>query len=232
MVLNNLNFEIHQGQLAALVGENGAGKTTIVKLLARLYDPTEGEIKIGENNLKDCPVEFIRKNISVVFQDFNHYQMLVRENIGVGDVTEIENIKKINDVANLTGVDKFIHTLPLGYDTQLGRWFEKGQELSIGQWQRIALARGFMRDAPILIFDEPTSHLDARAEAEIFEALEKFRKDKIVIIISHRLKTVRMADKIIVLQKGTIVEDGKHEELMENKGLYHQLFSLQAEGYK
>jgi len=230
-VLENLSFDIKRGEVIAFVGENGAGKTTIVKLLTRLYDPTEGNVFFCGKNMRDIPPDSIRKNISVVFQDFNHYQILVRENIAVGDLNHFEDMEKIKTTSELSGADGFIQNLTQGYDTQLGRWFEKGQELSIGQWQRIALARGFMKDAPILIFDEPTSHIDAKAEAEIFDSIEKFRKDKIIIIISHRLKTVRTADKIIVLEKGKITEQGKHDELMEKNGLYATMFNLQARGY-
>ena len=157
--------------------------------------------------------------------------MLVKDNIKVGDVSSPNGEDRMHSVSRLAGADSFINSLPEGFDTQLGRWFEKGKELSIGQWQKLALARAFMRDAPILIFDEPTSHLDARAEAEIFTAIEEFRKDKIVIVISHRLKTVRRADTIIVLNKGSIIESGNHDELMAGDGLYASLFNLQAEGY-
>ena len=170
--------------------------------------------------------------MSVLFQDFNHYQLLVKDNIKVGDISSLDGEDRMHSVSRLAGADTFINSLPEGFETQLGKWFERGQELSIGQWQKLALARGFMRDAPILIFDEPTSHLDARAESEIFKAIEEFRKDKIVIVISHRLKTVRRADVIIVLHKGAVVETGNHDELMGINGLYANLFNLQAESYK
>lgn len=231
-VLKNFNLIINPKEKIALVGENGSGKTTIIKLLCRFYDVSEGEILVNGINLKKLDLNDWYKALGVLFQDFVKYEYTAWENIHFGKVDEKENIKKIVEAAISSGADSMIKKLEYGYDQILGRTFEGGIELSVGQWQKIALARGFFRNAPILILDEPTASIDAKAEAEIFNRVEKLSKDKTVIIISHRFSTVRNADKIYVIDEGKIVESGSHKELMEINGRYATLFNLQAKGYR
>ena len=231
-VLKNFNFIIKPGEKVALVGENGAGKTTIVKLLARFYDVDSGEILIKGVNLKDLDLNDWYKSIGVLFQDFVKFEYPVKENIRFGKIYEEENLNKIIEAATLSGADSMIRKLDKGYKQMLGRTFEGGIELSAGQWQKIALARGFLRDAQVLILDEPTAAIDAKAEAEIFNRVEKLSRNKTVMIISHRFSTVRNADKIYVIDGGRIVESGSHKELMELNGQYATLFHLQARGYQ
>ena len=230
--LKNVSFTIHSGEAVALVGRNGAGKTTIVKLLTRLYDPDEGEILIGGRNIKEYDLEELREKVGVIFQDYVTYFMSARENIGVGRIAEIENQALVSSAAQKSGANTVIDKLPEGYETMLGRWFEKGTQLSGGEWQKVALARAFMRDAPILILDEPTSSLDAQAEYDVFAKFRVLTKGKTAIFISHRFSTVRLADRILVLENGQIIENGSHHELIVLDGRYAELFNLQAEAYR
>ncbi len=230
--LKNVSFTIHSGEAVALVGRNGAGKTTIVKLLTRLYDPDEGEILIGGRNIKEYDLEELREKVGVIFQDYVTYFMSARENIGVGRIAEIENQALVSSAAQKSGANTVIDKLPEGYETMLGRWFEKGTQLSGGEWQKVALARAFMRDAPILILDEPTSSLDAQAEYDVFAKFRVLTKGKTAIFISHRFSTVRLADRILVLENGQIIENGPHQELVALGGHYADLFNLQAEAYR
>ncbi len=231
-VLKNINLFIPPGESIALVGLNGAGKTTLGKLLTRLYDPTEGEILLDGHDLREYDLASLHQRFGVIFQDFVRYQFSVRENIGFGQVDELENLAKIKDAAERGGADQVIEGMPNGYETILGRRWEKGLELSGGQWQKIALARAFMRNAEALILDEPTSALDAEAEYEIFKRFRELMSGRIAVLISHRFSTVRMADRIVVLSDGRIVELGSHAELMARGGPYSRLFELQAEGYR
>lgn len=231
--LENINLHLKPGQSMALVGENGSGKTTLIKLLSRLYDPTEGRILLDGADLKQWNVEALRERIGVIFQDFGRYQFTVGENIGTGDVRRFDDESGWQRAADMAKADDFIQAMPKSYQTQLGRWFKGGRELSGGQWQKVALSRAFMREqADILVLDEPTAAIDARAEAEVFEHFRQLSHDKITILISHRFSTVRMADHIVVIEKGQLIEQGSHEELMQNQGHYAQLFTLQAKGYQ
>lgn len=231
-ILNNFNLTIQSGEKVALVGENGAGKTTLIKLLLRFYDVTEGEILINGINIKDVNLEEWHKHIGALFQDFIKYQFTFKENVYFGDITKVQEEKLLKEAIEKSGADKFLNTLPEGYDQIVGKMFESGIELSGGQWQKLALARAFFRNSPILILDEPTSAIDAKSEYEIFENVQKLQKDKTVIIISHRFSTVRNADRILVLDEGRILEEGNHKYLLDKKGLYAELFNIQAKGYK
>ena len=231
--LNNVSLHIKPGQSLAIVGENGSGKTTLIKLLTRLYKPTNGKIFFEGLELKEWDIDVLRKKIGVIFQDFARYQLIVGENIGIGDVEEIEKEPRIREAAHKGMADVFVKDLPQSYKTQLGTWFKDGKELSGGQWQKIALSRAFMRSkADILVLDEPTAAIDAKAEAEIFSHFRDLTANKISIIISHRFSTVRMADHIIVLDKGKIQEEGSHTDLLDTGGQYATLFNLQAQGYQ
>ena len=230
--LRNISFTVRAGDTIALVGRNGAGKTTIVKLLTRLYDPDEGEILVGGRNIKEYDLRELREQVGVIFQDYVTYFLSARENIGVGRVGDIENHELVSSAARKSGADTLIERLPEGYETMLGRWFNKGTQLSGGEWQKVALARAFMRDAGILILDEPTSSLDARAEYEVFTHFRTLTGGKTAIFISHRFSTVRLADRIFVLENGRIIENGSHEQLMDLDGHYAELFNLQAEAYR
>lgn len=231
-VLDNFSLTIKPGQKIAFVGENGAGKTTIIKLLARFYDVNEGEILINGKNLKELDLSTWYKTLGVLFQDFVKYEYPLKDNIYFGKIFAPENIQEIIKAAKLSGADSVASQLPHGYNQILGRTFEGGLELSAGQWQKVALARGFLRDAPILILDEPTAAIDAKAEFEIFDRVEQLSKDKSLIIISHRFSTVRNANKIYVIDKGKIKEEGTHKELIKLGGIYATLFNLQAKGYQ
>lgn len=231
--LDNVNLHIQPGESLAIVGENGSGKTTLIKLLGRLYAPSAGRIMLEGLELSQWDIDALRRKIGVIFQDFARYQLLVGENIGIGDVDELDNEPQVHDAARKGMADAFIRDLPGDYRTQLGTWFKDGKELSGGQWQKIALSRAFMRNkADILILDEPTAAIDARAEAEIFAHFGKLTANRISIIISHRFSTVRIADHIIVLEQGSIQEQGSHEELLRADGQYAKLFKLQAKGYQ
>ena len=231
-VLKDINFEIKPGERIALVGLNGSGKTTLIKLLTRLYDPTEGQILLDGVDLRQYDLPSLRQLFGVIFQDFVHYQFTVQENIGFGQIEEIEDLASIKAAAEKGGASEIIEAMPNGYATMLGRRWEKGLELSGGQWQKIALARAFMRKAEILVLDEPTSALDAIAEYEVFQRFGELVQGRIAVLISHRFSTVRMADRIVVLADGKIHEMGSHSELMNLDGFYARLFNLQAEGYK
>jgi ATP-binding cassette subfamily B protein len=231
-VLEDVSFQIGRGQKLALVGENGAGKTTLIKLLTRLYEPSSGSIRLDGLPLADWEPNALRARISVIFQDFIRYQLLLGENIGAGDVTQFQDVEAWQRAGEQGMVDDFVERLPQGYHTQLGRWFKGGRELSTGQWQKTALARAFMREhADIMVLDEPTAAMDAEAEAEVFQRFRGLSETRMGIVISHRFSTVRMADHIIVLERGRVVEHGSHAELMQLQGRYARLFTLQAEGY-
>lgn len=231
-ILKNLFLTISSGEKIALVGENGAGKTTIIKLLLRFYDVTEGEILINNINIKDLNLEEWHTQVGALFQDFIKYQFTFKENVYFGNLDEKNNEELLKAAITKAGADKYLDSLPKGIDQIVGKMFDDGIDLSGGQWQKLALARAFFRNAPVLILDEPTSAIDAKAEYEIFENVQKLQKDKTVIIISHRFSTVRNADRILVLDEGKIIEAGNHESLMKQKGLYAELFELQAKGYK
>lgn len=231
--LNKINLHIIPSESLAIVGENGSGKTTLIKLLTRLYTPTEGRILVDGLDLQEWDLDAIREKIGVIFQDFARYQLIVGENIGIGDVDSIDEDDQISEAARKGMAEEFVKDLPQKYQTQLGTWFKDGQELSGGQWQKIALSRAFMRSkADILILDEPTAAIDARAEAEIFAHFGDLTDNRISIIISHRFSTVRMADHIIVLEKAGIMEQGSHQQLLDLDGQYATLFNLQAKGYQ
>jgi ATP-binding cassette subfamily B protein len=224
-----LSFTLHAGEKLALVGENGAGKTTLVKLLSRLYDPTEGRILLDGVDLKEYDLYELRRNIGIIFQDYLKYQMSLAQNIAVGNM---DNRNLIERAAEKSLASSLVDRLPLRYDQALGRRFNNGVELSGGEWQKVALARAYMKEAQLLILDEPTSALDARAEYEVFNRFAELTKGKSAVLISHRFSTVRMANRILVLEKGELLEIGTHEELLALNGRYAELFLLQAQGYK
>lgn len=230
--IRNLSFKINPGEKIALVGENGAGKTTIVKLLSRLYDPSEGEILIDGINIKDYKINDLRNAVGVIFQDYQKLQMSVRENIAVGNISQLDNQPRIESAAYKSLAKEVVDGFEVGYDQILGKRFKTGVELSGGQWQKIAIARAYMRDSQILILDEPTSALDARAEHQVFLRFAELIEDKIAVLISHRFSTVRMADKILFLEHGQKLEYGSHDDLIAKEGKYAELFNLQAAGYK
>lgn len=230
--LRNVSLTIRPGQKLALVGANGAGKTTFVKLLTRLYDPTEGVILLDGVDLRDYDVEDLRQRVGVIFQDFVKYLATARENIGFGQIDAVEDKPRVARAAERGGADTVVGELPQGYETVLGGWWERGSELSGGQWQKMALSRAFMRDGEILVLDEPTAALDAEREYEIFQRFRELTAGKIALLISHRFSTVRMADQIAVLEKGELIELGSHDELLARNGIYARLFNMQAEGYR
>ncbi|PLY01663.1 MAG: ABC transporter permease [Desulfuromonas sp.] len=231
--LKEVSLHLKPGESLALVGENGSGKTTLIKLLTRLYVPDAGRILLDGLDLQRWESEALRQRIGVIFQDFGRYQFLVGENIGAGDVTHFDDRERWQEAAVKGMSEEFIAKLPAQYDTQLGKWFKGGRELSGGQWQKIALSRAFMRSrADILVLDEPTATMDAAAEATVFEHFRELSSGKMTILISHRFSTVRMADQIVVIDKGQVVERGTHAELMDRGGQYAHLFSLQARGYR
>jgi len=229
--LDDISLNIRQGEMLALVGENGSGKTTLVKLLCRLYDPSSGVVSIDGTSIKDFRTESLREHISVVFQDYARYHLTAGQNISLGDIQRTHDESAIHKAAVTAGADHLISNLQHGYNTVLGRWFKGGKELSIGEWQKIALARAFIREAPIVILDEPTSALDARAEQDVFIKFRDLVRGRTAVVISHRFSTVRMADRIAVMNKGTIIEQGTHQELMAIKGKYHEMYTIQASAY-
>ncbi|MEK6477085.1 ABC transporter ATP-binding protein [Catalinimonas sp. 4WD22] len=230
--VRNLSFTLHAGEKLALVGENGAGKTTIIKLLTRLYDPNEGRILLDGYNLKEYNPAELREAIGVIFQDFVRYQMNASTNIAVGKIEEKDNRVRVDDAAYRGMADQVISKLPKGYEQMIGRRFAEGVNLSGGEWQKIAISRAYMRDAQLLVLDEPTAALDARAEYEVFRRFADLTEGKSAVLISHRFSTVRMADRILVLEKGGLLEIGTHEELLIKGGKYAELFDLQAQGYR
>jgi len=231
--LVDVNLHIKPGESLALVGENGSGKTTLIKLLTRLYAPTSGRITLDGQDLREWDEAALRDRIGVIFQDFTRYQLMLGENIGAGDVRHFEDEERWREAGEKGMATAIVDTLPEGYRTPLGKWFNDGRELSGGQWQKIALSRAFMRSrADILVLDEPTAAMDAGAEATIFEHFRTLTRGRIAILISHRFSTVRMADQIVVLQDGRIIERGSHDDLMRTNGHYAHLFSLQAKGYR
>ena len=230
--LRGLQFELRAGEVLALVGENGAGKTTLVKLLARLYDPDEGRILLDGRDLRDYDLDDLRANIGVIFQDFVRYHLTAGENIAVGQVDAMRDTARIREAARRSMADEVIESLPQGYDQLIGRRFKTGVDLSGGQWQKIAIARAYMRDAQVMILDEPTAALDARAEFEVFQRFKELSEGRTAVLISHRFSSVRMADRILVLAEGRLEDSGTHEELMARGGRYAELFELQAAGYR
>ena len=231
-VLSGVSFEISPGESAAFVGSNGSGKTTIVKLLCRFYEPDAGSIKIDGIDIRDFDTASLRAQIGVIFQDYGRYQESAYTNVGYGSLDDIGDKERVLTAARRSGAHAVIEDLPDGYETQLGRWFKDGVNVSIGQWQKIALARGFMRDAQLLILDEPTSSLDVQSEHEIFDRFRDMTAGKMAILISHRFTTVRMASNIIVIDDGKVIEQGSHEALIELGGRYSVLFNMQAEAYR
>ena len=231
--VRDVSLHLRPGHSLALVGENGSGKTTLIKLLTRLYVPSSGRITLDGLDLAEWNPAALRRRVGVIFQDFARYQLKVGENIGAGDVTHFEDEARWREAAELATASPFVEELPEGYQTQLGKWFRGGRELSGGQWQKIALARAFIREgADVLVLDEPTAAMDARAEAQIFAQFRELARERMVILISHRFSTVRMADQILVIQGGRILEQGSHEALMQLDGHYAHLFALQARGYR
>jgi ATP-binding cassette subfamily B protein len=231
-VLSNFNFTLAPGERIALIGENGQGKTTVVKLITRLYDPTEGQILLDGVDLRDYKLEDLHHEIGVIFQDFMRYEMTARENISVGRVESEHSQTEIESAAHKSLAESVIAKLPGGYDQMLGRRFESGVELSGGEWQRVALARAYLRDAQLLVLDEPTAALDARSELEVFERFAELTTGKMALLISHRFSTVRMADRIVVLEGGRLVEEGTHPQLIALGGRYASMFEMQAASYR
>ncbi|MEK7595577.1 MAG: ABC transporter ATP-binding protein [Patescibacteria group bacterium] len=231
-ILKDVSFEIKENENVALVGQNGAGKTTLIKLMMRLYEVSSGSILINGVDIKEYTLDSLWRSMGTVFQDFLQYYLTARENIAFGQIEKLENMEEIKKAAEKSGVNIFIETLQDKYESILGTWFENGIDVSGGQWQKIALSRAFIRDCSLLILDEPTAALDAKAEYEIFKRFRELVEGKITILISHRFSTVRLANKILVLEDGGITESGSHKELLELNGRYAELFNLQAEGYK
>jgi ATP-binding cassette subfamily B protein len=232
LVLNKLNFHLHPGERVALIGENGEGKTTIVKLLTRLYDPAEGRVLLDGVDLREYSLEDLYREIGVIFQDFMRYEMTARENIAVGRIEQIDNVQLLEQSAQKSLADGVVRKLPSGYEQMLGRRFEGGVDLSGGEWQKVALARAYLRDSQVLILDEPTSALDARSEYEVFQRFAELTAGKMALFISHRFSTVRMADRIVVLENGRIAEEGDHDALTQLGGRYAEMFELQAASYR
>jgi ATP-binding cassette subfamily B protein len=231
-VLKNFNLTLSPGERIALIGENGQGKTTVVKLITRLYDPTEGQILLDGIDLREYSIEDLHRHIGVIFQDFMRFEMTARENIAVGNVERLQQQDDIELAAHKSLADTVVRKLAGGYDQMLGRRFEGGVELSGGEWQKMALARAYLRDAQLLILDEPTAALDARSELEVFERFAELTAGKMALLISHRFSTVRMADRIVVLSGGRLIEEGTHQQLMDKNGLYAGMFEMQAASYR
>jgi len=232
LVLDRVNFQLHPAERLALIGENGEGKTTIVKLLTRLYDPTEGQILLDGVDLREYDLEDLHREMGVIFQDFMRYEMTARENVAVGRIEEIDNLDLLQTASRKSLADGVIDRLPRGYEQMLGRRFDEGVDLSGGEWQKIALARAYLRDAQLLILDEPTAALDARSEFEVFHRFSELTAGKMAIFISHRFSTVRAADRILVLANGRIAEEGTHDQLASLGGRYAEMFEMQASSYR
>ncbi len=232
LVIDRLNFHLHPGERVALIGENGQGKTTIVKLITRLYDPTEGEILLDGIDLREYDLEDLYREIGVIFQDFMRYEMTARENIAVGKIEDLDNIPLLQSAARKSLADEVISRLPAEFEQMLGRRFEGGVDLSGGEWQKLALARAYLRDAQLLVLDEPTAALDARSEYQVFQRFSELTSGKMALFISHRFSTVRMADRIVVLENGKIAEEGTHDRLTRMGGRYAEMFELQAASYR
>jgi ATP-binding cassette subfamily B protein len=232
LILKNLNFRLEPGEHVALVGENGQGKTTLVKLLARLYDPTGGAIYLDGTDLREYKVEELHKEIGVIFQDFVRYDMPARMNIGVGRIENVDDDEALWTAAEKSRADRLLTRFEAGLDQMLGRRFDGGVDLSGGEWQKFALARAYLRDAQVLILDEPTAALDAVAESEVFARFDDLSRDKMALLISHRFSTVRKSDRIVVLENGQIFEEGTHDQLVARHGRYASLFELQAASYR
>ena len=232
LILNRLDFHLHPAERVALIGENGQGKTTIVKLITRLYDPTEGQILLDGVDLREYDLDDLYREIGVIFQDFMHYEMTAGENIAVGKIDELNNVGHLESAAHKSLADRVVDQLPLKYEQMLGRRFDGGVDLSGGEWQKVALARAYLRDAQLLILDEPTAALDARSEFEVFRRFAELTAGKMALFISHRFSTVRMADRIVVLEEGRIQEEGSHEQLTSVGGRYAEMFELQASSYR
>jgi ATP-binding cassette subfamily B protein len=230
--LQGLTLKIHPGEKMALVGDNGAGKTTLIKLLAGLYSPSKGRVLFHGVDVRDFDPDELHSKLGAIFQDFVRYHLAIGENIGLGSVAHLDDQPRIERSAAKSGADAVVEELPKKYQTMLGRWFDSGHELSGGQWQKVALGRAFMREAEVLILDEPTASLDAKAEFEIFQRFQKLSEGKIVLLVSHRFSTVRMADRIVVISGGKVSELGSHQELIKLGGTYAKLFELQAQGYR
>ncbi len=232
LILNGLDFHLRPGERVALIGENGQGKTTIVKLITRLYDPTEGQILLDGVDLRDYELEDLYREIGVIFQDFMRYEMTARENIAVGRIGDLQNVDLLQTAAQKSLADQVIAKLPHHYEQMLGRRFDGGVDLSGGEWQKVALARAYLRDAQLLILDEPTAALDAKSEFEVFQRFAELTMGKMALFISHRFSTVRMADRIVVLEQGKIAEEGNHDELARMGGRYAEMFEMQAASYR
>ena len=232
LILNRLNFQLRPGERVALIGENGQGKTTIVKLITRLYDPSEGQILLDGVDLREYEIEDLHREMGVIFQDFMRYEMTARENIAVGRIEEINNLELLKTAARKSMADHVVGQLPEHYEQMLGRRFDHGVDLSGGEWQKVALARAYLRDAQLLILDEPTAALDARSEFEVFRRFSELTAGKTALFISHRFSTVRMADRIVVLDNGKIVEEGSHDQLASLGGRYAEMFEMQASSYR
>ena len=232
LVLNRLNFHLHPGERVALIGENGEGKTTIVKLITRLYDPTEGQVLLDGIDLREYDLEDLYREIGVIFQDFMRYEMTARENIASGLIAQVDDLALLKTAARKSLADQVIERLPKNFEHMLGRRFEGGVDLSGGEWQKVALARAYLRNAQLLVLDEPTAALDARSEFEVFRRFAELTEGKMALFISHRFSTVRMADRIVVLEKGRIAEEGTHEQLSMLGGRYAEMFELQAASYR
>jgi ATP-binding cassette subfamily B protein len=230
--LKDVSFHIARGETVAIVGHNGAGKSTLVKLVARLYDPQSGQVLIDGRDIREYDPDELRGEFGVLFQDYVSYQFSARENIGIGRVERLDDTPAISEAASKSGAAAVIERLPEGYDTVLGKWFDGGVNLSGGEWQKVALGRAFMREAQILILDEPSAALDAKAEFELFSRLRELAHGRTAIFISHRFSTVRQADRILVFEQGSLIESGTHEELLALGGRYAELFNLQAASYR
>jgi ATP-binding cassette subfamily B protein len=232
VILDGINFKLHKGERLALIGENGQGKTTIVKLITRLYDPTEGQILLDGIDLREYDLEDIHREMGVIFQDFMRYEMTARDNIAVGRVDAINNLEMLQSAARKSMAEPVIGRLAQGYDQMLGRRFDQGVDLSGGEWQKVALARAYLRDAQLLVLDEPTAALDARSEFEVFRRFAELTTGKMALFISHRFSTVRSVDRILVIDNGKIAEEGTHDQLASLGGRYAEMFEMQASSYR